>query len=391
MRSRHLSVVVLGLFAIVCSISSLASQIIIPAPPQLTAKAYLLVDADTGKILMEHNADDAVAPASLTKMMTSYIVSEEILAGRLNETDLVRVSDNAWRKGGAITDGSTMYLEARSEVPVIDLMRGVIIQSGNDASIALAEHVAGSEDAFADVMNQQAQLLGMTNTYYVNSSGLPAEGHLTTARDLSLLAKAVINDHPEHYDIYAEKYFKHNGINQPNRNKLLFHNKYVDGLKTGHTNEAGYCLVASEKRNGMRLISVVMGTRTEDIRAKESQRMLAYGFRYYSTHKLYSANQALDQLSQRVWGGMEQQVELALAEDIIATIPRGSRKNLVVETQIDSVIKAPLSQGQELGKLIVSLDGEVVAEQGLVAASAIEEAGFIARIWDNLMLMVQGE
>ncbi len=390
MRIRH-SLVVFGLcFSLVAAVTQ-ASQIIIPAPPQLAATAYLLVDADTGKVLIEHNADEVLPPASLTKMMTAYIVSEEISAGRLKERDLIRVSDNAWRTGGAATGSSTMYLEPRSEIPVIDLIRGVIIQSGNDASIALAEHIAGSEIAFADVMNQQAQLLGMTNSNFINATGWPAEGHVTTARDLSLLAKAVINDHPEHYAIYSEKYYKHNGINQPNRNRLLFRNKFVDGLKTGHTKEAGYCLVASELRNGMRLISVVMGTRSEEIRAAESQRLLAHGFRYYATHKLYSADQALEQLNQRVWGGLQQQVSLALESDITATIPRGSRKNLSVETQIDSVIKAPVTKGQELGRLVVSLNGDVVADEALVAVTAIEESGFFARTWDSLMLMVQGE
>lgn len=392
---RHLmSKLVVHFFFIlgVCSVSiAQAAQVIIPAPPQLSSTAYLLIDADTGKVLVEHNADQMLPPASLTKMMTSYIVSEEIGAGRLSESSLVRVSDNAWKKGGSASGSSTMFLKPRSEVPVIDLMRGVIIQSGNDASIALAEHIAGSEEAFADVMNQQAQLLGMSNSSFVNATGWPAEGHVTTARDLSILAKAVINDHPEHYEIYSEKYYKHNGINQPNRNKLLFRNKFVDGLKTGHTNEAGYCLVASEKRQGMRLISVVMGTKSQEARAAESQRLIAYGFRYYATHKLYEAGQPLAELDQRVWGGMQEQVQLALAKNITATVPRGSRKSLSVETHIDSVIKAPLAKGQELGKLVVKLDDEVVAEETLVAASDVAEAGFFARTWDSILLLIEGE
>ena len=367
-----------------------ANQVIIPAPPQLSAKAYLLVDATTGEILVSHNADQSLPPASLTKMMTSYIVSEEIHSGRLNETDLVRISDNAWKKGGAASGSSTMFLKPRSEVSVIDLMRGVIIQSGNDASIALAEHIAGSEEAFSDVMNQQAQLLGMNDTHFVNATGWPADGHVTTAKDLATLAKAVINDHPEHYAIYSEKYFKHNGINQPNRNKLLFRNKFVDGLKTGHTEEAGFGLVASEKRKDMRLISVVMGTNSESSRAAESQRLIAYGFRYFATHKLYQAGKPLEELTQRVWGGMSDNIQLALNKDIVATIPRGSRKNLQVETQIDSVIKAPIAKGQELGKLLVRLEDEVVAEQSLVAANNMEQSGFFARTWDALLLLLEG-
>jgi len=367
-----------------------ASQIIIPAPPQLASTAYLLIDADTGKVLVENNANITLPPASLTKMMTSYVVSEEIIAGRLNEQDYVRITENAWRKGGAASGSSTMFLKPRSEVPVIDLIRGVIIQSGNDASIALAEHVAGSEEAFVDVMNQTASLLGMNNTNFANATGWPADGHVTTAGDLAVLARAVINDHPEHYSIYSEKYFKHNGINQPNRNKLLFRNQFVDGLKTGHTNEAGYCLVASEKRGDMRLIAVVLGTKSEEARAAETQRLLAYGFRYYSTLKLYSAEAALPDLTQRVWGGETDQVDLELDKDIVATIPRGARKNLQVETQIDSVIEAPIEVGQELGELIVRLDDETVARQKLVAVTAVEQAGLVARLWDKLMLMVQG-
>jgi D-alanyl-D-alanine carboxypeptidase (penicillin-binding protein 5/6) len=382
--------IVCVVFAIIASSYAVASQIIIPAPPQLAATAYLLIDADTGKVLVEKDANVSLPPASLTKMMTSYVISEEILAGRLKEQDLIRVSENAWRKGGAASGSSTMFLKPRSEVRVIDMIRGVIIQSGNDASIALAEHVAGSEEAFVDVMNQTASLLGMNSSHFLNATGWPAEGHLTTAGDLAILARAVINDHPEHYSIYAEKYFKHNGINQPNRNKLLFRNQYVDGLKTGHTKEAGYCLVASEKRNGMRLIAVVLGTKSEEARAAETQRLLAYGFRYFATHKLYSADAPLPDLTQRVWGGELDEVELKLDSDIVTTIPRGSRDDLNVETQIDSVIEAPITQGQELGKLVVMLDGEVVAEQNLVAATAVEQAGFIARIWDKLMLMVQG-
>ena len=369
---------------------ALADQVIVPAPPQVAARAYLVLDADSGKVLVEHNADEPLAPASLTKMLTSYIISEEILAGRLNENDLVRVSENAWQKGGAASGSSTMFLQPGSEVSVIDMMRGVIIQSGNDASIALAEHVAGSESAFADIMNQQAELLGMKSSHFVNATGWPAEGHVTTARDLAILARAVIRDHPEHYELYSEKYFKHNGINQPNRNKLLFQNKFVDGLKTGHTEEAGFCLVASEKRNDMRLISVVMGTKSTDARAEESQRLMAYGFRYFATETLYSRGQIMDQLQQKVWAGKVDHVQLMVADDMVATIPRGSRESLKIETQIDKVIKAPIAKGQELGRIVIRQDSEVVAEQALQAAGDVAEAGFFSRNWDALMLLFEG-
>lgn len=368
---------------------SATAQQLMPAPPQLSVSAYVLMDADTGTILVEHNSDEPLPPASLTKMMTSYIVSEEIDAGRLKEDDRVRISDNAWKKGGAKSGSSTMFLNPRTEVPVMDLLRGVIIQSGNDASIALAEHIAGNEMAFADVMNQQAKLLGMNNTHFMNSTGWPAEGHITTAKDLAILGQAVIHDHPDHYSIYAEKYFQYNGINQSNRNKLLFRDKTVDGLKTGHTNEAGYCLVASAKKKDMRLISVVMGAKSEESRAVESQRLLSYGFRYFSTHNLYKAGSALH--ASRIWGGLQKELTLTLAKDVTVTIPSGAHTKLIAETVVDKGIHAPIIAGQELGRLHVTLEGELIVDVPLIASASVDESGFIARTWDSLMFMVQGE
>lgn len=360
-----------------------AQEVLIPAPPSLSATGYLLKDAQSGKILVEHNADQQLPPASLTKMMTSYIVSSEIAAGRLSEDAMVDISVKAWRKGG-----SKMFVREGSQVSVKDLLRGVIIQSGNDASIALAEHVAGSEDAFVDIMNQKAALLGMTNTHFENSTGWPAEGHLTTARDLAILAKALINDYPKHYEIYSEKYFSYNGINQPNRNQLLFRDDSVDGLKTGHTEEAGYCLVASAKRNDMRLIAVVMGTDSDDARAVEAQKLLSYGFRYYQTQKLYSAGDEIS--TSRVWAGQSDSVGLGVAHDIVLTIPRGSQDALEANLHIDEIIKAPVVQGQELGNLTIELRGEMLVDTPLVATHPVEEAGFFARIWANIKLFVLG-
>ncbi len=365
------------------------SDTIIPAPPQLSADAYILVDADTGEVIVEHNADQQLPPASLTKMMTSYVVSEEIKNNRLRETDLVRISEDAWRRGGTTSGSSTMFLEPNTEVPVIDLLRGVIIQSGNDASIALAQHLAGGEDAFAGVMNQHAQMLGMTSTSYVNSTGWPAEGHLTTARDLATLARALIHDHPEHYKIYSEKYFKYNGINQPNRNRLLFRDDTVDGIKTGHTEEAGYGLVASSKRQDMRLVSVVMGARSEEARAVESQKLLAYGFRYFQTHTLYSAGDKISDA--KVWKGLQDQVSLSVPETIQVTIPRGSHSKIKAESRVDTLIEAPLEEGQVLGELVISLDDETLAKTNLVAAHAVKEAGLFSRLWDSVLLMFEGE
>lgn len=356
-----------------------AGSVIIPAPPQLAASAYILLDGDTGTVLVEHNADQQLPPASLTKMMTSYIVSSEIENGKISETDMVNISVKAWKMGG-----SKMFIREGTQVPVKDLLRGVIVQSGNDASVALAEYVAGSENAFTDVMNQQAALLGMNNTTFKNATGWPADGHLTTARDLALLAQALIYDFPDHYQLYSEKYFKYNGINQPNRNRLLFRDSSVDGLKTGHTEEAGFCLVSSAQKNNMRLISVVMGTRSDEARAAESQKLLAYGFRYFETHKLYAAGEELTQA--RVWEGKQKAVKLTVAKDLYLTIPRGSSDELKADMHIDDVIKAPLLAGQELGNLTVHLDDKLLMDIPLVAAEPLEQAGLLSRLWDMIQL-----
>ncbi len=364
--------------------TSAQAKILIPAPPQLAASAWILLDANTGKILVEHNSDEQLPPASLTKMMTSYIVASELQSGKVSEQDQVPISVTAWKMGG-----SKMFIREGTSVPLIDLLRGVIIQSGNDASVALAEYLAGSEGAFADVMNQQAELLGMSSTTYHNATGWPAEGHQTTARDLSLLARALIQHHPKQYGIYSEKYFEYNGINQPNRNRLLWRDSSVDGLKTGHTEAAGYCLVASSVRKGMRLISVVMGTRSEESRAQESQKLLAYGFRYYETGKLYSAGDVIQENAQ-VWYGVDNQVNLVVSEDVYVTIPRGAKDDLDAKILVDDIIEAPLMDKQELGRLSVSYEGELVLDLPLVADHAIEEAGIFARLWDAISLFFRG-
>ncbi len=356
-----------------------AQQVIIPAPPGLAASAYLLMDADTGTVLVEHEADMVVPPASLTKMMTSYIVSEEVEQGRISEEDMVNISVKAWQKGG-----SKMFVREGTQVKLKDLLRGVIIQSGNDASIALAEHVAGSEEGFADIMNQTAAQLGMTSTHFENSTGWPAEGHVTTARDMAILARAVIRDHPEHYDLYKEKYFSYNGINQANRNRLLFRDESVDGLKTGHTEEAGYCLVASAVRRDMRLISVVMGTSSENARAAETEKLLSYGFRYYQTQAIYNAGDELER--KRVWYGKQEEVVLGVAEEIRLTIPRGAENSLDAKMHIDETIKAPIAVGDELGSLTIDLKGERLVDVPLVALEPVEEAGFFQRLIDAIKL-----
>ena len=376
-----------AIFMSLQGLPAVQAQQLIPAPPQLAAKAYILIDANTGHILVENNADMPLPPASLAKMMTTYIVSKEIAAGRLTKDDMVLISDNAWEKGGAKTDGSTMFLSPRTRVSVSDLMRGVIIQSGNDASIALAEHISGDEAAFADVMNHQASLLGMDSTQYFNSTGLPYEGMVSTARDLSLLARAIIQDHPEHYSIYSEKYFKYNNINQPNRNRLLWRDSSVDGLKTGHTNAAGYCLVSSAKRRDMRLISVVMGTDSDKARARETQKLLSYGFRHFDTKTIYAIGDIIKE-NAKIWYGKEEFLNLTIAEDVTLTLPRGAQKNLSANILVDEKIKAPIAAGQELGRLQVSLNDEILIDTALVAENDIDESGIFSRFIDWILLFI---
>jgi len=361
------------------------AELLMPAPPQIAGTGWILMDANTGHVITEHNAREKLPPASLTKMMTSYIVSKEIESGRIKEDDKARVSEYAWKTGGWASGSSVMSLLPNSEATIIDLLRGVIIQSGNDASIVLAEHIAGSEAAFADIMNQQAELLGMVDSHFENSTGLPGDNHLTTAYDMALMAQALIRDFPEHYKIYSEKYFEYDNHRQPNRNRLLWRDSDVDGVKTGHTQAAGYCLVASAVKDGMRLISVVMGTNSEEIRARESQTLLNYGFRYFETAKLFSAGQVLVDNS-RVWYGDRDYVNLVASEDIYATIPRGSKELLQTDVQVAPVLKAPLEQGQELGRAKVTYEGDQLADISVVVAEAVPEAGIFSRLWDAIML-----
>jgi serine-type D-Ala-D-Ala carboxypeptidase (penicillin-binding protein 5/6) len=328
---------------------------------------------------MEHRAEEMMPPASLTKMMTSYVVEWEAEYGKINYTDMVRISETAWRKGG-----SKMFVRVNTEVSVEDLLRGIIIQSGNDASIAMAEYIAGSEDAFADVMNQHGLRMGLKGTQFKNATGWPADGHYSTARDLAIIAKALINDFPEQYKIYAEKYFTYNEIRQPNRNLLLWRDNTVDGLKTGHTEEAGYCLVASAVRDGMRLISVVMGARNEEARARETQKLFGYGFRYFETHKLYEGGETLQ--SSRLWKGAVDEVQLGLAEPMAATITRGQRDKMEAVVEIDPFIRAPIAVGQVLGSLKITVDNELVGERPLVALQAVEEGGIFKRLWHSILL-----
>lgn len=355
------------------------AQIMIPAAPQLAATAWILMDAHSGKIITEHNADKRIPPASLTKMMTSYLLEYELKQGNVALNDQVRISVKAWR-----TPGSRMFIREGTYVSISDLLRGVIIQSGNDASVAIAEHLAGSEESFADIMNQHAHVMGMNNTQFRNATGLPEEGHYSSARDLAMLSRVKILDYPEHYTIYSEREFTYNNITQSNRNRLLWRDNTVDGLKTGHTDDAGYCLAASAEREGMRLISVVMGARSDEGRAQESQKLLTYGFRYFETKRLYEQYQVLNKA--KIWKGTIDSIQLGLTEDLYATLPRGHLGDLRADMQINPNIKAPISAGTELGTLIIILGDEIITQKPLVALDNIPKAGFFKSLWHSLVM-----
>ncbi|MFT5720699.1 MAG: D-alanyl-D-alanine carboxypeptidase (penicillin-binding protein 5/6) [Motiliproteus sp.] len=369
--------------AVVCCLvlnsSVSATPVLIPAPPALAATAYVLMDASTGKVIISEDADKRLPPASLTKLMTSYIADYELAQGNISMEDRVLVSEKAWR-----TQGSRMFIREGTQVKVKDLLKGIIIQSGNDASVAMAEHIAGSEGAFADLMNQHAGQLGMRNSAFQNATGLPIENHYTTAYDLALLARGLIRDYPENYSLYSEKYYTYNKIRQPNRNKLLWRDSNVDGLKTGHTEEAGYCLVASATDNGMRLISVVMGTNSEEARAQESQKLLAYGFRYYESTELYQAGEALN--TTKLWSGAQDTLKLGVAQLVAVTIPRGQSKALSITLDLDKVIQAPIVAGTSYGTLNISLGDEVLKQIPVIALETVEPAGLFTRIWHSIVL-----
>jgi serine-type D-Ala-D-Ala carboxypeptidase (penicillin-binding protein 5/6) len=370
-------------------VPSTLAPVAAPAPPAAEGTAWLLMDHATGQILAGHNVDGRVEPASITKVMTSYVVSAEIAAGKLQRDAKVRISENAWRGGGAGTDGSTSFLPLGSDQALDDLLHGVIIQSGNDASIALAEHVAGSEAAFAELMNRHATRLGLTGTHFVNAHGLPAEGHYTTARDIANLSRALIRDYPEDYAYYRLKELTINGIRQHNRNTLLWRDESVDGIKTGHTSRAGWCLAASAEREGMRLISVVMGSSGEKRRADDSQALLNWGFRFFESHAPYRAGVALAEPP--VWKSSVENIGLGLAEDVTVLVPRGAYERLKAELELPRRVIAPVAEGEAVGSLRISLDGEVLVERPLIALVAAPEAGFFGRQWDALRLWWEGE
>ena len=353
-----------------------------PTPPDLDARAFLLLDYDSGQVLAASRADERMEPASLTKMMTAHIVFDEVQAGRIALGDMVTISEKAWRTGG-----SRMFVEVGKQVSVENLLKGLIIQSGNDASVALAEFIAGDETAFAGMMNRAAERLGMRGSHFVNATGLPDADHYVTAADLAKLAVAMVREHPQFYSWHAIRSYQYNDITQYNRNKLLWRDDSVDGIKTGHTESAGYCLVASAKRDAMRLISVVMGSGSEESRADASQALLNWGFRFFETHHPFRAGSPL--VSARVWKGAEAEVDVVPLADVVVTVPRGRYADLGAELKLDDPLLAPLAAGQNIGTVEVTLDGQLVASAPVGVGREVAAGGFFSRLVDGLRLALR--
>ena len=369
---RFFLAVLISLF----SVAALAQSV---PPPALAAKAWVLVDHATGQTLADKDADARIEPASLTKLMTAYLTFAALKSGTLTPDQVVPVSEKAWRM-----EGSRMFIEPKKPVTVDELIRGVIVQSGNDACVALAETIAGSEEAFAALMNREAQRLGMTNTHFTNSTGLPDPQLYTTARDLSLLASAIVRDFPEYYSLYSMKEYTYNNIKQPNRNRLLYMDATVDGMKTGHTSTAGYCLVSTAQRGSRRLISVVLGASSDTVRAQESLKLLNFGFQFYDTVKLYSADEVLSQF--RVWKGKENEVAVGFTRDFVMSLPKEAAQKVQVTLESRQPLVAPLEKGQEVGTLKLSVDGKAIGDYPVVALKDVPVAGFFGRLWDAIVM-----
>ena len=361
------------------------AQVSIPAAPvPAKSSAWLVMDHATGQVLAGENYTQRVEPASITKVMTSYVIAAELQAKRIKSTDQVMMSENAWRTGGAGTDGSYSGFAFNKTAPLVEMEKGMVVQSGNDAAIALAEHVAGSQEAFAELMNNYAAKIGMKNSHFVNAHGLSAPEHYSTAHDLALLGSAFIRDFPEAYAFNSIKEFTVNGITQPNRNRLLWRDPSVDGIKTGHHSGAGYCLMSSAKRDEQRLVAVVMGSDSEKQRAEDSLALLNWGFRFYETHKLYEPGQPVAPV--KVWKGKADQLQLGVAQPLLVSVPRGRYADLKPSMEVPTSLVAPIDAGQQIGTVKVMLDGAVVAQAPLVAREAVEQAGFFKRLWHSLLM-----
>jgi D-alanyl-D-alanine carboxypeptidase (penicillin-binding protein 5/6) len=357
------------------------SSLLPPVPaPDIAARAYLLLDFQSGQVLQAQKADERIEPASLTKLMTAYLTFTALKQGRLKLDQTLPVSEKAWR-----AEGSRMFIQPNTPVRVDDLMKGMIVQSGNDACITLAEGVAGSEEAFAVLMNREAKRLGMSNTQFVNSTGLPHAQHYTSANDLAKLAAAIIRDFPEHYALYSIKEFTYNKITQPNRNRLLWQDPYVDGMKTGHTESAGFCLITSAKRGEMRLISVVLGTASDNARTAESQKLLNYGFQFYESYRLYQKGQAVATLP--VYKGSDNLLKAGFTRDVFLTLPKGHYAHAKATLASRQPLLAPLASGQAVGTVTVNVEGKPVLSLTLQALDEVRVAGIFGRAWDSLRLL----
>lgn len=363
----------------------------IPSPPEVALKSYILMDAASGEVLASQKPDEIMHPASLTKMMTAYLAEMEMAAGNISRDDKVLVSEKAWSLGG-----STMFIEVGERVPVEELLKGIIIVSGNDASVAIAEHIAGSEGAFAQLMTSTAQRLGMKNTLFQNASGWPVDDHYSTARDMAILGKHIVQDYPEYYGWYAEKYYQY-GVDkktgkqlrrQANRNRLLWTNPYVDGLKTGHIEDTGYHLAVTSERDDRRLIAVLLGSKSEKQRADDAQKLLTYGFRFFENVDVKKGGEPLQTV--KVWKGDVSEITVGITEDLIVTVPRGTGKNLTASLTVDPKLEAPIERGQTVGSVKVMLEDELVREVPLIAQQAVEPGGFFKRIWDSVVLFFTG-
>src|SRR5690349_19325128 len=364
--------------------AALSDSLPVPPPPAIQGKAWVLVDFATGQVLAGSNQDMQLEPASITKVMTSYVIAAEMKSGKVRGTDPVMMSEHAWREGGAGTEGSYSGFEVNKTAPLVEMEKGMVVQSGNDAAIALAEHVAGSEEAFASLMNAYAKRIGMKGSHFVNPHGLSDPNHYTTAHDLALLGRALIRDYPVAYSYNKIKEYTVGPITQPNRNLLLWRDPSVDGIKTGHTSSAGYCLMASAKRGDQRLVSVVLGDTSENQRAVHSQALLNWGFRFYETHQLYAAGKPV--ATRKVWKGDADEVKLGVAGPLLVSTPRGKYEQLKPTMDVPKTLVAPIAKGQEIGTVKVSLDGKVVAQAPLVAIEAVEEGGFFKRLWHEFLM-----
>ena len=375
----RISLIYLSFSLLLASATAAGQGMPMPQPPIIGAKSYLLIDGNTGAELASLKPDERLAPASLTKMMTAYAVFHALKEGQIALDDQVTVSEKAWR-----TQGSRMFIEVGTKVSVEELLLGMIVQSGNDASVALAEHTAGTESVFAQVMNQHAARIGMTASNFKNATGLPEEDHYSSARDIAALARAIINEFPEYYGWYSVKSYKYNDIDQPNRNTLLFRDESVDGIKTGHTDDAGYCLVSAAKRDGMRIISVVLGTSSEKSRTDGSQALLNYGFRFFETRLLYRAGEAVAQA--RIWKAQNELTPLGLPDDLYVTIPRGSFDDVESVLNMPAMLIGPVAQGQPLAELQVSLNGDQLINMPLRALEENPDGSFWQRTRDGIKL-----